>query len=360
MSSHADILGITEDGSRVRADGTVAFFSIERFVRDICVGGACFMCGRFRSEIDFDDEHVIPRWLLRRHGLFDSEITLTNDTLMRYRSYTVPCCVECNRHLGRVVEEPISKLFAGGHRAVASYLDDNGPEALFCWLGLIFFKIHLRDRQLRRHRDQRFGGAMLGDVYDWEYLHHVHCLARAPLTGCSVEPEAIGTFMCVKTLVEPDESGFDYGDIYGPATVFLQSGDVAIVTVLDDACGAWTFFRKTYERLNAPLSSIQVRELAARVAFLNASLKERPTFMTLFPPGPPMLCARTPQVAETKNLGGRVFGETMYHFCGRIAEGKPSWSEIEEPLREGRYSWLLDREGNQVRHEAGEPPPPSR
>jgi hypothetical protein len=58
---------ITDDGSAVRHDGTVIIFSIER-VRDIGEGGSCFICGRSRDEVPFNDEHIIPDWVLRRTG----------------------------------------------------------------------------------------------------------------------------------------------------------------------------------------------------------------------------------------------------------------------------------------------------
>ena len=35
----------TADGSFVDANGQVIFFSTQRFVKDICLGDCCFICG---------------------------------------------------------------------------------------------------------------------------------------------------------------------------------------------------------------------------------------------------------------------------------------------------------------------------
>ena len=50
--------------SVVDAEGKVIFFSTERFVKDICLGDFCFICGADPSEKQFNNEHILPRWLL--------------------------------------------------------------------------------------------------------------------------------------------------------------------------------------------------------------------------------------------------------------------------------------------------------
>jgi hypothetical protein len=74
----------TLDGSFVASDGRVVFVSAERFERDICVGGGCFICGAARDTRPFNDEHIIPEWVLRRFDLFDKKITLPNERPITY------------------------------------------------------------------------------------------------------------------------------------------------------------------------------------------------------------------------------------------------------------------------------------
>jgi hypothetical protein len=136
-------------------DGKVMYFGLERFVRDICLGVCCFVCGAKPGEVTFNDEHVIPKWLLRKYNLFARKINLANGTTLPYDRYTVPCCEACNTLMGRVIEEPMRQIIDGGFDAVDAYCERHGSLKFYVWMGLIFLKIHLKDRQLRAHLDMR-------------------------------------------------------------------------------------------------------------------------------------------------------------------------------------------------------------
>jgi hypothetical protein len=117
----------TEDGSVVDADGRVIFFSAKRFEQDIGLGDCCFICGAKPSDRPFNDEHILPEWLLRRYNLFSETIKLPNESLVRYDRYTVPCCVDCNRNMGETIERPISEVIQAGPDAI------NAPRGFQRW-----------------------------------------------------------------------------------------------------------------------------------------------------------------------------------------------------------------------------------
>ena len=48
------------DGTIIDSSGRVLFFSEERFVNDIILGGACFICGALPGSKAFNDEHILP------------------------------------------------------------------------------------------------------------------------------------------------------------------------------------------------------------------------------------------------------------------------------------------------------------
>jgi hypothetical protein len=60
------------------ADGRVIVYSAEEFLNKICATDCCFVCGSSRREKPFNDEHVVPRWILNRYSLFGKEIILPN------------------------------------------------------------------------------------------------------------------------------------------------------------------------------------------------------------------------------------------------------------------------------------------
>jgi hypothetical protein len=101
------------DGTIKDESGNIIFFSYERFLTDICEGDNCFMCGASPKDKEFNEEHVIPKWVLRKYGLFKQAITLPNGVSLRYDKYTVSCCKKCNSYLGATIEEPIRKATEG-------------------------------------------------------------------------------------------------------------------------------------------------------------------------------------------------------------------------------------------------------
>jgi hypothetical protein len=80
---------VTADGSVLDETGKVIFFSAERFVNDIGLGNCCFICGAKPGDKPFNDEHILPEWLLRRYDLFARTITLPNGVPVRYDRYSL-------------------------------------------------------------------------------------------------------------------------------------------------------------------------------------------------------------------------------------------------------------------------------
>ena len=91
------------DNTILGEDGRILLLSCRRFVDEVVLGEACFVCGASPQSKTFNDEHIIPRWVLKRYGLYDKEITLPTGERRHYRGYRVPCCVECNSLLGETV-----------------------------------------------------------------------------------------------------------------------------------------------------------------------------------------------------------------------------------------------------------------
>ena len=160
----------TKDGSVLDTDGRVIFFSTRRFVKDIALGACCFLCGAAPGSKVFNDEHILPRWLLKRYNLFNETITLPNGQTRTYSTHKIPCCEECNSLMGREVEKPLSKLLEGGCDAINDNIRDGGLLKVFVWMALIFLKSHLKDRALRMNLDQREGVETIAAAldYDWE------------------------------------------------------------------------------------------------------------------------------------------------------------------------------------------------
>lgn len=104
------LLHLDKTGKIIDSLGRVIFYPTDQFIEEICRTDRCFICGRAESDIQFNKEHVLPDWILKKYSLHSKKIDLINNTGYTYGRYVIPCCVECNHEMGKKVEEPIKKL----------------------------------------------------------------------------------------------------------------------------------------------------------------------------------------------------------------------------------------------------------
>lgn len=341
----------TEDGSVIDAAGKVMFFSTERFISDIVLGEYCFICGASPNQKLFNDEHILPEWLLRHYDLFSRSITLPNGASVRYDKYTVPCCADCNSLMGDTIETVISGVVKGGLDSINEFVSNGGGLKLFVWLGLIFLKTHLKDRSLRFNLDTRQGNTKIADDYDWNDLHHVHCLVRCFYNNCFVEPEAFGSFLIIPTKSEISLDLFDYSDLYFAQTILLKLGDVALVAVLNDTGGAMSYFFRKFEKITGPVSELQLREIMVEMAFLNLHMEERPLFYSEFDLSKQELrmVADLPvlQLADLDyEIRGKMLHNEVQYALGAIKSPGLDRDAISKEILAGRFTFLFDKNGN--------------
>lgn len=335
------------DGSIERDDGTVLHFSIDRFVRQVCAGACCMICGRPRAEVTFNREHVLPDWLLRRFKLHDRAIRLPNQTGFTYGRYTVSCCVQCNDRMGTLMETPIREMVTSGYETLEKRLQGESPEVLFAWLAFLFLKTHLRDRTLWFNRDRRNPSPAIGELYEWRELHHIHCLARSIYTGAKFTSGTIGSLLVLPADTSAPLELFDYGDLYLGRTVLIRIDDICIVAALNDSCSSLTAYREELKIIKGNLSPLQLREIMVRIAYLNIRLRERPQFYSdIGPEGTVTLCSILPPSMEFEAGTADEFGALFYESIKDVLAGSANESEIANNVRSGELTFLRDDTGN--------------
>ncbi|MBZ5570503.1 MAG: hypothetical protein LAO09_01320 [Acidobacteriia bacterium] len=340
----------TADGSIKDSDGKIIFFSFDRFMSDIVRGNCCFICGVGPKDATFNDEHVLPDWLLRKYRLHDKSVTLPNGTQFRYGGFTVPCCARCNALMGEQFENPIRELFAKGSDEVNRELKENGPWRLFCWMCLIFVKTHLKDQSLNLHLDRRKGNEKIGELHDWGQLHHIHCMARSFYTGCELNAETMGSLLVVPAKVRSHYESFDYVDLSFARTMLLRIDEIAVIAVLDDSQGALNIFSEKLNMIGGPLSPLQAREIAAHFASINLQLAERTVFASEFDilTDKCTIVARRPHQLMLSDWNSEILGGIMHRICDEMLVVFPNKDEISEQIKTGRRTFLVDDNGNFV------------
>lgn len=341
-------------------DGRVIHFSASDFRDKIVATDCCFVCGAARGSKTFNDEHVIPRWVLGRYNLFDTKINLPNGHTHSYGTYKMPCCKECNSLLGELIENPMSEMLDGGFELISQRLEEPGSmggirrQALYVWLCLLFVKTHLKDRHLREHLDFRLGDGRIADSYDWLPMHHIHCVARMPYVKGTILPDVIGT-MCWYRIDDPTTSDqFDYYDLTNDHTIAMRLGDIGIVAVLNDAgaCrSAW--HNQIMELQGKTLTMVQLREFAARLATANRDLLNPPTFGTMVNRNlvstAVTLYSRHDAEPHFADFNPEVFGEILGHALAsflptlKFDDEKPELSTSAH-IATGNVSFLFDKD----------------
>lgn len=337
-----------DDGSIESLQGDVLHFSTDRFHRDIVEGNCCFLCGAQPGSRPFNDEHIIPDWVLREYGLHNARITIPNGASIPYSQYVVPCCEECNAFHGRNVEEPISKLIRGPRERLIEHITTKTPWDLFAWLNLIFLKAHLKDRLLHFSLDRRAGSDRIGDFHDWRAIHHLHCVARAWRTNAVIDHKIMGTVFIGVAKTGDRHPSFDFATLSAQQCCYIQLGNLVVFCVLNDSCGVYTLVKDhLFPMIGGALSGIQQREVLARIAHANAAIKSRPVFHTCVDNGVPTLGVDLPATLEANPGDPLELGKLMAKCCAPrlVSYGGADKAQIIEFMNSGKWTFLLTPDG---------------
>lgn len=337
---------IDDAGSLIDSRGALRHFSRQAFVALATDNARCFVCGVTSGQTPFNAEHVIPDWVLRRFRLHSRRVTLPNGREIMYGRYTLRCCVTCNSLLAAEIETPVSKLLSGTFHEVVSKLRDSDRPLLYRWLCLLFIKCHMKDREIRINPDRRVASENLGELYDWDGLHHIHCVARAAQSSASISDEVLGT-----TFVFPMQDGketYDFGDLSAYSTISVRLGPVGIACVLNDCRAVQCLVSEYFSGITGPLSSIQLREVAARLAYGNTLLSRRPTFWSELDRDNLTIRALPCDPRPIRTIDRLELGTLLVEACGPLLRRSrtPDVERKLEQLGRGEIQFLYHDDGS--------------
>ncbi|WP_242154947.1 hypothetical protein, partial [Sphingomonas sp. BAUL-RG-20F-R05-02] len=227
-------------------------------------------------------------------------------------------------------------------------------------LVLIFLKYHFKDRLLRWHLDRRKGDEKIAARYSGELFHHLHAVARAHHTGALLDDGVVGTLIVMSREEGSilNEGRFDAATVTDGWTIYLQIEEVHVFAVLNDAGASASALSQILDAIDGPLSSLQARELAAELAAANQHLENPPRFRTDVAAGPTetvMIRALReesgPRFADRDaDLIGEIKTQLLGRYFGHIEA--MTAEQVEREVRKDHYTFLLDAEGQFLRHGA--------
>ena len=347
-----------ESGTVIHADDRRTLrYGYDDFLNRVVKGDDCFICGCGSGSKSFNNEHVIPKWILKAYAKPKAFMILPNGTNIKNYAYTVPCCKDCNAELSRQLEIPISYLLKRDYDFVSDALqrDESLYLKLFHWVCLLFFKTHLKDTYLDADRDRRKFSGSIGDTYCWHPLYHVHGIIRQHHTGVKLTKHVQGTILVFEALVETPEEEFDYLDNLNSQVVMVKVGKIIILAVLNDCRFCLAAYKTMLSKINGPLNSVQILELFARLRYLNENIKKRPRFHSLFDNDEFIIGAKMPKKMEVlpeANERVSLFKLMRFYIEDLMPQDLPGRDQLLLDLEEGRAQYIFDENMNFCRHES--------
>jgi hypothetical protein len=327
----------------------VMYFGYQDFMEKLVKGDHCFMCGASPDEKLFNNEHIIPDWVLRKFNLHEQWITLPNGTTMKYGQFVISCCADCNTLLGQRVETPISGYLSLPHSELAARLDADPAifGQLFIWMCLIYSKTQLKYTSLALHRDKPGDNRKIGDLIGWSQMQHVHCMARVPYTGAKVGKQVYGSLIVLPAL--PDELGkdFDYMDSTTDQCAMIRIGQIAVFAVMNDSQACQMFFISYLSKIDGPLTPLQLKEVFAHLVFLNSHLKERPAYQFTILPDGYEISSKLPEKRELTDVSKHAFsvGELLHKYIDYcLPADVPDRSVLLREIKEGKGQFLFNEQ----------------
>lgn len=334
-------------------DGRIVLFSVEEFYEKIVLQNHCFICGAAPHLKEFNNEHILPDWLLAKYQLHSQIINLPNQLGQLYGKYTIPCCKDCNSELGDKVEIPVSKLlklpFNEFNLALANSYQN--IRLLFQWLNLIFLKTHLKDMHFDWSMDKRKQSPKIGAPYIWESIHQVHCIARSHYTNAFVVPEALGSIFILPAIQHDSIPQFYFHDNTAAQTILIRLDEIVIIGVLNDSCAVLNVLNHTLRRITGPLTPFQVCELFAITAHCNLSIKNRPVFFSeISTKDGYQIKADLPQLEFDLDKAGITVGELLYFQVKEMINKTPDTERILAEIKESKRTYLFNPNGEFADH----------
>ena len=237
----------------------------------------CFLCGKLLTIENRTKEHVYPRWLQKKFGLWNDSLTLLNGTNIQYRKLTVPCCKKCNQVMSQKIEKPIQQLVDEGYY---SFINCN-KDVVFQWLTKISYGILYKELSLKIDRSKTDSESIY-DSDDMKARKMEYTFLKSIVNGTIYhnKPYSILVFR-----IKNDQNHYWAWDNPFIHTFCMQMNDIGIVSCLMDNNANEQFFMQFEKQrclLDQHIHPAQFLEICAKFVYKASLLYKKPFYLTFF------------------------------------------------------------------------------
>lgn len=238
----------------------------------------CFLCGRRLTSANRSDEHVFPKWLQHKFGLWDERLTLLNGTHLRYRQLAIPCCRACNNGYLAPIESAVEKAAGRGPAAMRRL----SQRVLFLWLSKIFYGIIFKEGLLLADVRNPSAGKLVprSGLQLFRMHHYFMQAARVPMRFLGFFPASIFVYRTQK--YREAKLQFDFRDYPPGLGISMRMGATGIIAALQDGGAQRELYGDYLRRFHDyALHPLQFAELIARFFYKTALFNRTPKYIIM-------------------------------------------------------------------------------
>ncbi len=238
----------------------------------------CFLCGCLLNEINYSEEHVVPKWLQRKFNLWNRKLILLNGTSINYKDLKIPCCKKCNNAMSKNIENPIEQGVSNGYNEFVK-IDE---KIIFQWLnkmsyGFLFKELSLKAELSNPNSDSIYKAEYLRE-HEMQYLFLKSLISNTTFVN---NPWSIIIFKINPDGIEPY---WAYDNPY-IKTFCIRMNDIGIIAhLMDNGYNKGFFMEQKHMRelLIKTLHPIQFAELSAMFIYISSLFYRDPFNITVF------------------------------------------------------------------------------
>lgn len=228
----------------------------------------CFMCRVELTKETASQEHIYPKWILKKYNMFDQALTLPNKTKMPYRQWKVQCCKNCNGIRMSEIESQIVKSVSEGIESVKSI----NEELIVWWLLKLYYAKIYKEAQLKKDVSKPYLGQLI-DIELFEKYNNIFVYLSELYKGFKFQDPKPYDLYIFKT---KEEVKFDYIDDTVSNTVYMRLDSIIFVCCFNSFGIPQMQCQHLVDILNKlpKIHYIQALEIFAKVTYFNRLYKK--------------------------------------------------------------------------------------
>lgn len=234
----------------------------------------CFLCGELLTDDNRSKEHVYPKWLQNKFNLWNASLILLNNTPIRYKDLSIPCCKRCNGIMSNKIEKTVQHLVDGGYDA---FIECN-KEIVFQWLTKISYGILFKELSLKFDRSNPDSEPIF-DPEDMKERKMQYMFLKSIINETTFHNKPYSIFVF---RVKNNKAHYWAWENPFIHTFCMQINDIGIVACLMDNNLNEQFFLQ-YEKqrnlLDQHLHPAQFLEVCAMIVYKASLLYKRPFYL---------------------------------------------------------------------------------